>query len=81
MSSESIETRVVWQPKALYQSTGDFAILLDRRFAEEMLNVKLTREQQARMDYLAKRLGVIERFKIKSATHLFFMGTQDLLHN
>ena len=46
MTEESIETRIVWQPKALYHSTGDFAVLLDRKFAEEMVNLKLTIRQQ-----------------------------------
>jgi len=50
----SIEERIVWQPLNL-PGSFNFAILLDRKFAAEMLSVKLDGELRQRMNELVQR--------------------------
>jgi len=52
--------RIVWQPFALYQPGSDFGIYIDRNFAREMLETKLSLEDRIRVKQLL--LEVSERF-------------------
>ena len=47
---------IVWQPISIYQPGYDFGILLDRVFAEEMINSKIDGSTQHRMNELVTEL-------------------------
>lgn len=60
--------KIIWQPNGLYHPGYDFGILLDRQFAEGMLETKITLDKQNRMNEMAnetmKRFGAHGTFPL-----------------
>ncbi|MEX2017179.1 MAG: hypothetical protein WD876_01780 [Candidatus Pacearchaeota archaeon] len=52
-----LDKRLVWQPTDLYQTGHEFNIILDRKFAEEMLSVKINSQTRRRLDEVIKELN------------------------
>jgi len=48
-----MNNEIIWQPTAVYQPTYEFGILLDRKFAHEMLETTVSKEEQDSMNKLA----------------------------
>jgi len=48
-----LNEKIVWQPTSIYQPTYEFGILLDRKFAREMLEVTLSEKYRNRLNEMA----------------------------
>ena len=62
--------KIVWQPIHLYQPSFDFAVYLDRKFAEEMLSSKIQQERQENLNKLA--IELVKRFGLNYTSPLSF---------
>ena len=51
-----LEDRLIWQPVGIHQSSCDFGILLDRKFSEEMLSLKINEITKKKMNDSASNL-------------------------
>ncbi len=51
-----MDNNIIWQPCSIYQPGYSFGILLDKEFAKEMFNSKLSPENYQRMQCLPKEL-------------------------
>ena len=56
-----MNSSLIWQPRSMHQSTNEFGILLDSRFAKEMLERKMSKEGYQRMFKMPKEFGIIEQ--------------------
>jgi len=66
----SLYEKIVWQPSQLYQAAPAFDILLDRKFAAQMINTKLTPENQRLMNLRGE--AICDKFRYRQPSPYIF---------
>lgn len=61
---------IVWQPKALYQKSGDFKIILSKTFASDMLEAKVSDEIKLKFNKIGG--GILSKMGFNSYEPFYF---------
>jgi hypothetical protein len=77
--------KIIWQPNGLYQKGHDeFSLFLDRHFAKEMLETKISQQTKQKLNQLGSKLMNIsgletfQFFKDTAFVNQFYLGENGL---